>query len=271
MSTVAYAMGAFLQMVTAGEIRRLIGDRRMSKHINQLTSHVIVCGYGRTGEELCEHLQRHKVSFLVIDASDEGYGNAVAKNILCIKGDATEDDVLDVAGIDVAKTLITTLPSDASNVFITLTARTRNATLQIISRADHPTSANKLRQAGVNRVILPTSIGAQKMARMVTRPVAADLIDLVVEQTFVGVELDELKVNDQCRLVGVSVRQTDASRKHHLLVVGVKRADGQMVFNPTRTTNSTSTIRLWSWGRRKTSRNLPANTAFNSCGQVICR
>lgn len=232
MSAAAYAMGAFVQMVTAGEIRRAIGNRRMSKSISQLSSHVIVCGYGRTGEVLCEQLQRHGISFLVIDTSDHGYDSAVENGVLCLKGDATEDEVLQIAGVDRAKTLITTLPNDASNVFITLTARTCNATLQIIARADHPTSANKLRQAGANRVVLPTIIGAQKMARMVTRPVSADLIDLVVEQTFLGVELDELTVTDHCRLAGIAVRDTDANRRHRLLIVGVKKTDGDMVFNP---------------------------------------
>lgn len=232
MSAVTYVLGSFVRIVTEVEITRVLGRRRMTKEIQNLTNHTIVCGFGRIGQELCEQLHRRHVPFLVIESNHEHYDSASAHGYLGIPGDATEDEVLSDAGVDRAKTLITTLPNDAENVFITLTARNFNPLLQIIARADQPSSASKLRQAGANKVVLPTVIGAQKMARMVTRPVSADLMDLVIEQTFLDVEVDEFVVTNESRLVGVSVRETEANRKHRLLVVGVKKTDGEIVFNP---------------------------------------
>lgn len=232
MSGLTYVLGTFVRFVTAGEITRVLGRRRMTREIRNLTNHTIVCGFGRIGQELCEQLHRRHVQFLVIESNHENYDAVSALGYLGIAGDATEDEVMSDAGVDRAKTLITTLPSDAANVFITLTARNFNSQLQIIARADQPSSASKLRQAGANKVVLPTVIGAQKMARMVTSPVSADLMDLVIEQTFLDVEVDEFHVTNQSRLVGVTVRETEANRKHRLLVVGVKKSDGEIVFNP---------------------------------------
>jgi voltage-gated potassium channel len=210
----------------------VLGRRRMTKEIRNLTKHTIVCGFGRIGRELCEQLQRRHVPFLVIESDSDNYAQVATDGYLGIHGDATEDQVISDAGVERAKTLITTLPSDAANVFITLTARNFNPHLQIIARADQPSSASKLRQAGANKVVMPTVIGAQKMARMVTRPVSADLMDLVIDHTFLDVEVDEFSVTTQSRLVGVSVRETEANRKHRLLVVGIKKTDGKILFNP---------------------------------------
>lgn len=232
MSTLTYILGSFVRFITEGEIARLLGRRRMTKDIRDLQDHTVVCGFGRIGQELCEQLHRRHVPFLVIESRPENYDVLLTHDYLGIQGDATEDEVLSDSGVERAKTLITTLPSDAANVFITLTARNFNPHLQIIARADLPSSASKLRQAGANKVVLPTVIGAQKMARMVTSPVSADLMDLVVEQTFLDVELDEFIVTSSSRLVGVSVRETEASRTYRLLVVGIKKPDGEIVFNP---------------------------------------
>jgi voltage-gated potassium channel len=232
MSALTFVLGSFVRFVTEGEITRVLGRRRMTKDIKNLSNHTIVCGFGRIGQELCEQLHRHHVPFLVIESNHEHCDSASAQGYLAVLGNATEDEVISDAGVDRAKTLITTLPNDAENVFITLTARNFNPLLQIIARAEQPSSASKLRQAGANKVVLPTVIGAQKMARMVTRPVSADLMDLVIEQTFLDVEVDEFVVTNQSRLVGVTVRETEANRKHRLLVVGIKKTDGEIVFNP---------------------------------------
>jgi voltage-gated potassium channel len=232
MSSAAYFLGGFVRFVMEGEIQRTLGRRRMTKDIKNLSNHVVVCGFGRIGRELCEHFHRRNLSFLVIELEDSSVEAAAAHGYLTIQGDATDDELLHTAGVQRAKTLVTTLPNDAENVFITLTARNLNSTLHIISRAELPTTASKLRQAGANKVVLPTMIGAQKMAQMVTRPASADLIDLVAEQTFLDVELDEFTVSQNSRLIGVTVRNTEASRRHGLLVVGIKKPAGEIIFNP---------------------------------------
>jgi voltage-gated potassium channel len=117
-------------------------------------------------------------------------------------------------------------------VFITLTARNLNRDLQIIARAELPSTEKKLRQAGANRIVMPASIGAQQMVRMITRPSTADLMDLIARQGNMDLELDEIEVPLTSKLVGVSVRDSEAHREHHLLVLAVKQASGQMIFHP---------------------------------------
>lgn len=232
MSAAAYTFGGFVQMVLEGELEVLLGHRRMTRGIENLKDHVIVCGFGRIGEVLSIDLKNSRREFVVIDTDTERFEVAKAQHCLCICGDATVDETLVQAGIYRAKTLVSALPSDADNVFITLTARTLCPDLQIFSRAEHPTTERKLLQAGASKVIMPAIIGAHQLERLITRPSTAHLIELVSQSDFIDVELDEISLPDQCKLIGVTVASTEALRKYRLLVVAMKQADGTMIFNP---------------------------------------
>ncbi|MCB9926309.1 MAG: potassium channel protein [Planctomycetaceae bacterium] len=232
MSAAAYTFGGFVQMVLEGELEVLLGHRRMTRGIESLNEHVIVCGFGRIGEVLSNDLLRSRRAFVVVDSDVERFEAAKAQGYLCICGDATTDATLIQAGIQRARTLVSSLPSDADNVFITLTARTLCADLQIFSRAEHPTTERKLLQAGASKVIMPAIIGAHQLERLITRPSTAHLIELVSQSHFIDVELDEITLPNQCKLIGLTVSSTEANRKHKLLVVAVNQADGTMIFNP---------------------------------------
>ena len=231
-TSLAYTFGGFLQFLLAGELESVLGRERMTREINQLDKHTVVCGYGRIGSILAGDLHRHGHRFVVIERESEKAEHARSLNYLCIHGDATEDAILVAAGVGRARALITGLPTDADNVFITLTARNLNRDLTIIARAEHPTTERKLRQAGANRVVMPAAIGAQQMSRMITRPSTADLMELVAEQSNLDVELDELAIGGDSPLVGKSIRQTEAHAKYGLLLVSIKQSSGAMIFNP---------------------------------------
>ncbi len=232
MSAAVYTIGGFIQMVTEGELEKVLGRRRVTKEIQRLQDHVIICGFGRVGQILAEDMRRQTRPFVVIDKDPEQIEAAVAAGVLCLHGDATEDDVLIEAGIERARTLVTGLPNDAANVFITLTARNLNERLQIIARAEYETTEKKLRQAGANKIVLPAAISARHMVRMITHPSTADLMDLVAESAYLEYELDEIDVPEGNDLVGVSVLETEARRRHGLLVVAVRKLDGSMLLNP---------------------------------------
>lgn len=232
MSAAAYTLGGFIQMVLEGELEILLGHRRMTRGIDNLDNHIIICGFGRIGEMLSSDLQHSRREFVVVEADIERFEAAKSRGCLCICGDATSDETLLQAGIERARTLATALPSDADNVFITLTARTLSPDVQILSRAEHPTTERKLIQAGASKVIMPAIIGAQQLERLITRPSTAHLIELVSESSFLDLDLDEITLQDSCKLIGVTVASTEAHRKHKLLVVAIKNADGGMVFNP---------------------------------------
>lgn len=232
MTAAAYTFGGFVQMVLEGELEIFLGHRRMTRGIENLSNHVVVCGFGRIGEVLSNDLKHSGLDFVVVEVDQDRYELAKSSGCLCIRGDATSDETLVRAGIERARTLVSSLPSDADNVFITLTARNLCPDVQILSRAEHPTTESKLLQAGANKVIMPAMIGAQRLERLITRPSTAHLIELVSEASFLDLELDEITLPNECRLIGVTVASTEAHRTHRLLVVAVKQADGEMVFNP---------------------------------------
>jgi len=232
MTAAGYTIGGLLQMMTEGEIQRAMGHRRITRGISNLQDHVVVCGYGRTGQILAGDLDRQRLPFVVIDHDAERIGEAIERGYLAVTGDATEEEVLSDAGVERAKTLVTGLPNDAFNVFITLTARNMNASIQIIARAEDPATQKKLKQAGADRVVMPTSIGAQRMAWLVTRPTSADLMELFTDREILDIDMDEVEIPATSNLVGITVVDAMAHRQHRLLFAAIKQADGEMVFNP---------------------------------------
>lgn len=231
-TSAGYTLGASVQLLVEGELERALGRRRMDRDIEKLQNHVILCGYGRMGQMLAADLRRNKRPFVVIENDPQRAEEAVHAEHLCIHADATEDEILLRAGVQRAHSLVSALPNDAANVFITLTARNLNRDLQIVARAEHRSSERKLQQAGADRVVMPAAIGAQKIVRMITRPSTADLMDMLADQGNLDLELDELHVPVGNPLVGMSVRDTEANRKYHLLVLAVKQLGGRMIFHP---------------------------------------
>lgn len=231
-SSAFYTFGGLLEMVLEGELNQVLGHQRRTRGIEQLKDHVIICGFGRIGQILAADLTRQKMPFVVIDQDVARTSDAKDRSYLFLEGDATNDEILMAAGVGRARVLVTALPNDASNVFITLTGRNLNPHIFIVARAEHRSSERKLLQAGANRVVMPAASGAKQMARLITRPSTADLVELVAESTQLDVELDEMLVAPNSRLINKTIRQTEAHSRFHLLVVAVKREDGAMEFNP---------------------------------------
>lgn len=233
MSILAYTVGAVLRAIIEGEIADTLGRRKMTRDINRLDQHVVICGFGRIGQMLTAELAKLGTAFVIIDAEEAACEEARLLGYLVMHGDATEEEVLSRAGIDRAKTLVTALPDDADNVFITLTARSMNRDLFLIARGEILSTQRKLLKAGANRVILPAAIGAQRIAAMITKPSTLELLDLVADREELEVELEEFEIEAHSPLVGRSLRDSSEIRAGGLLVVAVKPKSGSMVFNPT--------------------------------------
>ncbi|MGI9472846.1 MAG: potassium channel family protein [Rubripirellula sp.] len=231
-SAAVYTFGGLFQMILEGELENVLGRRRMTKEISRLRGHTIVCGYGRMGRNLAQELGAQNVELVVIDQNPEAFAEASADGLLCVFGDATDEGMLMSAGLEHAATLVSTFPNDAESVFITLTARELNSTIRIIARAERESTEKKLAQAGANTIVMPTVVGARQMGRMITRPSTAHLIKLVDEGSNRDFDLDELLVGETSDLVGMTVKETEAHRRHKLLVVAVKTAGGELKFNP---------------------------------------
>ena len=231
-SASVYTFGGLIQLILEGELEYVLGRRRMTKDILKLSDHTIICGFGRMGHNLAQELKSQRNELVIIDCDHEAIQEATAVGHLCVLGDATVDETLEMSGLKRAATLVSTFPNDAESVFITLTARNLNPSIRIIARAERESTQNKLRQAGADLIVMPTVVGARQMGRMVTRPSTAQLINLVDEGSNREFDLVELQVNGNSRLIGMTVEQTEAHRRHRLLVVAIKTGEGTLKFNP---------------------------------------
>jgi len=184
------------------------------------------------GETLAEEFERRNISFVIVDQDADKSIVARAEGLLVVTGDATDEETLIAAGIERAQTLVVALQNDADNVFLTLTARNLRPNLRIIARGELPTTEKKLRQAGANQVVLPAVIGARRMAALVTRPHAAEMMDLVTDHRILDAQLEELEVAENCPIVGKTVREAAMRQKHRVMIVAIRRVDETMLFNP---------------------------------------
>lgn len=226
------SLGGFVQMMMEGEIERAMNLGRTTRAIERLEDHVVLCGYGRIGRILAKELHRKDQPFVVVDNNPDAIADAQSQGFLVRMGDANEEEVLISAGIERAKSLVTALPSDAANVFITLTSRNLNQGLQILARGEYQSTEKKLLQAGANRVVLPAAIGALRMAAIITRPSTVELMELVAGQSVLDVEVDEVLLGPNCNLIGKSLVEAETRKQHGLLIVAIKPKSGKIMFNP---------------------------------------
>ncbi len=236
---VIYTVGGFAQMVIDGELRRVLGVRRMQRDIDRLTGHVVICGFGRMGRKLAEALATRGKPLVVIDQSKDRVEQAREFGCLAIEGNATEESTLKSAGVVRASTLTTVLSDDVANLFITITAHELNPALEILARAEQTSTIKKLRQVGASNVILPANIGADRLANMILRPSAESLLQqaelpegLNYDLASIGLRLDELELQPGSPLIGGTIEDLISKGQSLLLIVALREAEGKVHLNP---------------------------------------
>ena len=260
-----FAITRLTRYVIDGEINLYFKNRRLMTSLNQLEDHVILCGYGRNGRQAAETLLQHKVKFVVVEVDDHRIAdeNQLGKNILYLKGDATEDETLLKAGIKKAKALITALPEDADNVFIVLSACALNSNINIISRASHASSVAKLKKAGASHVILPDNIGGTHMATLVTKPDIIEFIDYLSGEEGEGIHLEAVDYQKlPADLKDTTLKQVMDWRKTGVNCLGVKNAEGKFVINPPESTLITKGMKVIVLGTKEQIESMKGNVAI---------
>ena len=218
------------QLLLASERLR---ERRLMKQIDNLSNHYIICGYGRVGERLAEDLEEAGRPFVVVERADEEVEQLRDENRLHVKGNAENEDVLRTAGIERARCLILTLPTDSSNVFVALTARQMNEGLFILARTVDHDNRNKLIHAGADKVIAPSEVGADRMAQVVLRPNVDNFMERVLHAHSLSLQIDEVEVHPNAPLAGQSLAESNFRQQFEAVVIGMIDADtGDMTFNP---------------------------------------
>lgn len=232
--TFAYAISSITRFVLDGEFNQLFKNRKLNASIQKLNNHVIICGYGRNGRQAAQVLKKHKQRFVVIEKSHEiTTGMQHEYSDLVVSGDATLDETLLKAGIMRAKALVTTLPIDADNLFIVLTARNLNPSLTIISRASEDNSDTKLKIAGANNVIMPDKVGGAHMAALVMKPDVIEFVDYIVGQGRDSINLEEITFeNIPEHLRNHTLKDLEIRNKSGANIIGFKTATGEYIINP---------------------------------------
>ncbi len=230
----AYAVTTFTRYVVDGTFGQYYKSRKVRKKIQNLKGHVIICGYGRNGKQAAQELLEHHVHVVVVERHDEAAEPIPDKpNLLYLQGDATRDEVLEMCRIDRARALISTLPVDADNLFVVLTAKEMNPKLNIISRASSEQSDSKLRRAGASSVIMPDRIGGQRMAKLITQPDVVEFLDFLMLQSSENVALAEISCEKMNPFFeDKSIRELDRRNETGANIIGIKRSDKSFIINP---------------------------------------
>ncbi len=253
-STFTYVLARLTQYVLSGEMRLYYSKKRLMQQLEKLEHHVIICGFGRNGRQAAKTLKAHRISYVVIErdlALMQQYA-AEDASLLYLTGDATDDETLIRAGIRRAQAILITLPEDADNVFIVLSARSLHAGLQIISRASGQSVTAKLYKAGANSVIMPDKIGGTHMATLVSKPDVIEFIDFLSGEEGEAIHIEAVSyeqlppsIRDQPLKTVMAWNRTGVN------CIGIKDEEGRFRINPPETTIIAKGMKVMVLGTRE--------------------
>jgi voltage-gated potassium channel len=230
-TTIFLAVGAMTQTIIELELNQFFGKRRVRNMIDKLEGHIILCGFGRVGRGAADELRKAGTPFVVIDNNDEKVERAIKAGILAVLADASRDETLRDVGIMRAKGLIATLASDADNLFVVLSAKTLNPNLQLSVRIAEESSEQKMRRAGADFVFAPYNTTGHRMAQAMLKPHVLQFLDFT-EQQGVDVEIEQVLVTDDSTFAGRTLADVDIRYKSSVVILAIRKASGEMLFNP---------------------------------------
>ncbi len=217
---VLYVLSASVQTVVESHfLTNFVRRRRMNARIANMSDHVILCGYGRVGNEVARALSVEQEELIVVENTEEQIEVAGGLGLPYVLGDATKNDSLLAAGIERAKVLIAALGSDSDNLFITLTARTIRPEITVVARATALESVEKLEMAGADKVVAPFAVGGRRLALSAVRPRAIDLFDTILTATGDGPRLAEIQVEENSPMARATVETIAATNGIQVLAL----------------------------------------------------
>jgi len=227
-----YAFTLFMALLASGTLLERRERKRLARMLDDLTDHFILCGYGRLGEIISREFARQHVPFVVIERNPERVRLAMDHGYLTVEADASSEDVLRRVRIDRARGLVAAVSTDAENVYAVLSARLLKPDLFIVGRAETEDARTKLTRAGASRVISPYHIGGLQLAQTALRPAVVDFVQLATSSEHMELNLEQVHVAETSALAGRSLIDAGLRQRFGVVVVGIRRADGKMDFNP---------------------------------------
>jgi voltage-gated potassium channel len=231
-TTILVAIGAITQTVIEAEFGELLGKRRNKRMIEKLQNHFIICGYGRVGRGAASELLQAGVPFVVVDIDAGRAEKAIAAGMLAVAADSTRDETLLSVGIARAKGLVCALSTDADNLFVLLSAKFLNPRIYVATRAAEDSAEDKMRRAGADAVFAPYAITGHRLAQALLRPHVVQFLDFTTQADGMKVVIEQVRVSAQSALVSKSIRELQIGRQYGVIVLAIRKGDGEMVFNP---------------------------------------
>jgi voltage-gated potassium channel len=232
--TMVYFASVVTALLVEGELREIFRRNRMRKSVDTMQHHVIVCGIGRTGRHVLDELRATRTPFVCVD-SDAEKMNRIAEEIpgiVYIIGDATEDEVLEAAGIRRARGVVAALTDDKENLYVTLSARSLNPSLRIIAKAVETTAEAKLRKAGADKVVSTNMIGGMRIASEMIRPNVTEFLDIMLRDPEHVLRIEETQVTEKSPVAGRTLGEAALRKVCDVLIVAVRSKEGRYKFNP---------------------------------------
>jgi len=227
-----FLMSDIIKFLVEGRIRHVLGRHKLDVQIKKLSNHYIVCGYGRIGRILTQHLIQKYIDVVVIERDEKTISRMNRDGILYLLGEATDEELLIKAGITRAKGIIAVTGTDAENVFLVLLARQLNPDIFVVARADRNSAKRTLSAAGADKVISPYDIGARRMAHAILRPTVIKFLEMAFSDDATDIQIEEIKVHPHSRLCGTPLKDSGIRKKMNLIIIAIQTSSGQMVFNP---------------------------------------
>jgi voltage-gated potassium channel len=231
--TLFYAAVSSVELVVEGTVRGYFGRRRVKAAIGRLNGHYILCGYGRVGRQVAREFAADGVPFVIVEQDQDVLEECLAEGNLALLGEASEDEVLEEAGIQRAGGLIAAVDSDADNVFVVLSARKLNPKLHIVARASSEESAAKLEIAGADRTLSPYAVGGRRLASLATQPLVVDFLDVVTRgEKGIEFRLEEFSVPEHSTIAEHTIGELEIGERTGAIVLAIRTTEGNFDTTP---------------------------------------
>lgn len=237
LGTIAFAVSSITAFIVEGELKNILGRRRMEKEIAKLREHFIVCGSDETARTIIQELTLTRRPFVVVEPLREKLDRLSLEyeSFLSILGDPSEDPVLMAAGIERARGIFLSMPTDEANLFIAITARNLNEGIRIVTKGIDIKSQSKFLKAGADYVVSPTFIGGMRMASQMIRPAVVNFLDLMLREREKVLRFEDVPVSPGSSLAGKTVEEANIADGTGALLVAVKKTGSEgYLFNPSR-------------------------------------
>jgi voltage-gated potassium channel len=231
-TTIFIAIGAMTQTIIELEFGDAIGQRRNKKMIDKLKDHFIICGFGRVGRGAAAELQHAGAPFVVVDISPERVERAMQAGMLAVAADSTHDETLRQVGIERAAGLVAALATDADNLFVLLSAKGLNPRIYVATRAAEEGAEEKMRRAGADAVFAPYVITGHRLAQSLLRPHVVQFLDFTTKDIGEDIAIEQVCVSEASEVASRTIREMQLGRDVGVIVMAIRKRDGQMLFNP---------------------------------------